>query len=453
MYLIDRYTWTAVSTTYTNHFPQALTAQPNLQLVLDRYKYFRADVKLTLKLQTTLYHQGSLMVYWIPGWESTTPPNLYTSSGCNATVLSAQTQDSVDITIPYLSPANWMRTDGGGQNSEIARFWITPLNTLTVSSAAQPTTVYLDIYAAFINSKVSGYVSKTSSFLKKKPMDAHSKSSTNKEAHTKMHEGIDSKSVVSVASKLLRRAPIVGPAYGAVADFVNSIAGDLSKPVSQEAPQPTISTYTPNTSLASGVSVVDQLSLYPNAMVTQSKKYCGMATSHMTMSEMAQQPMLYDRFTMTDLDNTFVIRAAPLATKSFAQGTIDWLYHVTYAHRLWRGSIKYLFHVCVPAFYSFRVRIYHLDQEEVAVENVGEIPSKIVDIKGDTWIEYSVPYHRLTDWVDPRKDVASGTFNGMPIVHFELLTPILGSSAPSTPLVYVNVWRAGGEDTAFAGLV
>jgi hypothetical protein len=29
--------------------------------------------------------------------------------------------------------------------------------------------------------------------------------------------------------------------------------------------------------------------------------------------------------------------------------------------------------------------------------------------------------------------------------------PILGSSAPSTPLIYCNLWRAGGEDTAFVG--
>jgi len=126
----------------------------------------------------------------------------------------------------------------------------------------------------------------------------------------------------------------------------------------------------------------------------------------------------------------------------------DWLSEVSYAARFWRGSIKYTIHFCLPAFYSFRVQIQSTSQIGGTVDP-GDLCSKILDIKGDTWVDILVPYEYSTPWRDTyyessRKEV--------PTISINLLTPVVGSSAPSSPVIYVNVWRAGAEDTQFSML-
>lgn len=453
--------WTNVWTGTSYCFPGILMQQANLFEALQRFKYYRADVKVTIKLQTNQFHQGSLMVSWIPGWQSSTAPSIYTLSGCHAVVLSASTQDSCDILIPYLAPANWMYCrDQDPQNVCIARLFIKVLNPLIVTSGSMSNTVPVTVFASFTNLRVSGYASNEPSSWKEKLKrmssnnEAHSGSGQkNVESAVRNSSGIDSKPIVKVASSLLRKAPVIGDAYGAVADFLKGIAGDLSKPISQAAPMPIIATQTNNASLTSGINVVDQITMYPNANLTQSVIYRGMQSSHITVSKLAQQPMLHRTDTLDGMSSSFSMRCTPLVYYGPNKRSHDWLYYAAYAFRWWRGSIKYLFHVCMPGFYSTRVRISIEDQYDAPVENRGEIPSKIVDIKGDSWIEFSVPYHRITDWVDPRFETSSGSYLYVPAVKFELLYEIIGSSAPSNPVMYVNTWRAAGEDTEFSGLI
>ena len=455
VYMVGQYTWTNVWAGVGLSFPGVLLGQPTIQAAILRSKYFRANVKVEIKLNTTQYHQGALLVAWVPCLKDTVALDTRTLSGCNAIVLSAGTQDSCTLTLPYQAPADWMASTiavNATTDSRIARLFIRPINALTATSANIPLTVPVTVFASFTDIMIGGYCSQANFTLPEE--DAHSATGHNAEAEAKNKQGIDAKGAVSFGSKLLRKAPVVGPAYGMLADFINSVAGDLAKPLSQAADQPIVSTYSSSAALTHGLTVADQLTMYPDGKIVQSKIMGGMQTSHMTVSEMAQKPMLYRVDTLDSVTTYIEFRAVPFDVGNLSSATgisCDWLYYCAYAFRRWRGSIKYKVHVCVPAFYSFRLRITLIDQNGIAITDYGDLPARIVDVKGDTWVDFMVPYFRPYTWSNPRLETPSS--NNFPKVRIELITPIVGSSAPSTPKVYLNTWRAGGEDTAFSGLL
>jgi len=71
----------------------------------------------------------------------------------------------------------------------------------------------------------------------------------------------------------------------------------------------------------------------------------------------------------------------------------------------------------------------------------GDLPQIIVDVKGDTFCEVTIPYLHPYVWRP------SGTFaNSDPKIYCQMITDIAGSTAPSSPIIYCNVWRSAGED-------
>ena len=106
--------------------------------------------------------------------------------------------------------------------------------------------------------------------------------------------------------------------------------------------------------------------------------------------------------------------------------------------------MKYLVHFCVPAFYSFRVR-FSINLGGGSPVNYGDVMTRIVDIKGDTWEAVTVPFLQSSTW----SDLDTGPM--VQTLRVELITPIIGSSDPGAPIVYVNIFRAAGEDYEVSG--
>jgi len=434
------------------NFPGSLNLQATIQKVLTRFRWFRSDVEIEIKINSTPYHQGSLMVGYIPQWLAGSPLPLPTSgfnaqlfllSGCNGMILCASSQDGLKFTIPYTHPLDWLdyNTAGVLADSRIATVFIRELNTLVATSAGIAASVPILVYARFVNPQVAGFISQMSD----KP---------SRESATKAKNGFDVKTGVSVASKLLRKVPVIGEGYGIIADLFNTFSGDLSKPPATSTSTPIIASYQPEDALTHANTYADQITMYPNGQLNQAETFCGITTSHTTLTKLAQRPMLVAIQTFTTAITTTNITAYPnVQTFLPGTGTVvspigDWLQNLSYAFRYWRGSIKYSFHFCLPAFYSFRVCI-SLSQQTAAVVNTCDVPCKIVDIKGDCWVDFSVPYLYAPTWLDTTS--APSSF-AAPVITVQFLTPIVGSSSISPPLVYMNVFRSGGEDTQFSGL-
>jgi len=450
-YLIKTATWTAGFGGFVIPLPGAIMAIATIAKVLTRYRYIRSSITIEIKINSTPYHQGALIVGWIPSWPGAsglphtnagTACDPFILSGCNGIVISASKQDSIKITIPYLGSQEYIDLIDGpttANDGRIATLFVRELNTLTSTQANIAASLPINVWAGFTGLEVTGFTSES---------DRHSS-----EASAKSKGGYDLKPLVSTASKLLRKAPVIGEGYGMVADLVNMFAGDLSKPTYTTSQTPIMPVYQKEAALAHANTYAEPLSLYPNPYLSQSPTVGGMETSHMTVSQLAQKPMLTNILTIPS--NGFAtIVATPLLCGSAGTTTIDtpigdYLANVALAHQFWRGSIKYALHFDCPSFYSFRCRISISRQLGVAIVDVGDLESTVIDVKGDTWFDFQVPFLYSTLWRQPLLE-AQGPASGVPTIKIEILTPIVGSTSPATPVIFVNVFRSGGEDTQFA---
>lgn len=437
-YQVAAFSWSPAFTGTTLNFPEALLSIPTVQNAIKNFRYFRAKVNIEIRINSTQFHQGVLGVSWLPVIGAPYAiglTDLRILSGFNFMTISASNQDSLSFTIPYLHPHDWLVTDPQAGDTRIGAVKIFPIINLIPTIANMPTALPVLVYASFDDIHTEGFIAQSSEKDKFKP---------NKEAAKKAKKGLDAISAVSGFSKMFRHAPVIGTAYGAVADFLNAFAGDLSKPLDNS--NPTSVTYFESGSLTAGLDKADQTSLYPNAYLHQAPMMLGMETTHMTATQLAMRPQLSHTFTITSLSSFDNIKVNPL-TPSPVYATDDYLSTVTRSFKFWRGSVKYLYHFVIPAFYSLRVQ-FVLNYSTGGVSNLGDVSSKIVDIKGDTWVEIMVPYVRPNTWSTVKtSDPYAPTLTCVP------LTNIIGSSLPSVPVCPVIVYRAGGEDMRFQQLV
>lgn len=429
------FTWTNVTATQTIKFPGAFAGFSTITNALDKFPWFRSNIHVEIKMQSTPYHQGSLLVGWLPCPGAAPPLTTQMISGYDSTVLSASTQDSCSYDIPYLNPADWITTAIAAGQQDIAAMYITPLNVLLSSSSSIAANVPVIVYASFKDIEVSGYVSQ---------MKSGSKFQTNNESSIKQDNGIDAKTAVSTVSQIVRRIPVIGDVYSPIANAINAFAGNLSKPTTT-APLTLVSQpYFNDVNQAAGITNAAQFSLYPNPYIKQAPTMFGMETSHMAVADIARRPLLHDQFSFTTVTQSWQEVVRP-STVGAVITTPDYLAGMMKIHRFWRGSIKYLFHFCMPAFYSVRVRI-SVDYGVGSPVNTADLQSRIIDIKGETWESVTVPFLARTTWAD------TNITNYEPLIIVQRITTIVGSSAPASPIIYVNIFRSAGEDFQLAGL-
>jgi len=111
--------------------------------------------------------------------------------------------------------------------------------------------------------------------------------------------------------------------------------------------------------------------------------------------------------------------------------------------------MKFLLHFVATAFYSCRVRIgimYAEGTPPTDLDATGDIPSRIIDIKGSTTVQLYVPYLSSKMW-----EFTNPQFVGTEVARIFIvaLTNVVGSNSPSTASMYLNIWRSGAEDIQF----
>jgi len=116
------------------NFPQTLNNVNYIADVLQTFKWMNAGVELEIRINSTQFHFGALMVSWIPNTNSDTAHanDFIQQSGNHPVVLSASTQNSATIKIPYINPDSYYQI--AGSTSNIAKVWITPLTFFGVSN-------------------------------------------------------------------------------------------------------------------------------------------------------------------------------------------------------------------------------------------------------------------------------------------------------------------------------
>jgi len=414
------------------------------------YRYFRTDLKIICKMNSTPYHQGCGYIAWLPQpIGQTLLSNPAFALGLHPVLFEASNQDEFSITMPYISA--YPHIDFTAY-SGIWWVCIAVLNPLLSSNSAISDNVTLSVYAKFENPKLYGPIQSGATpfkqrrnlrnFVQQSATD-HKKNRPNKEAQKKDLVGITAQAVAPVVKPILESVPFLAP----IMSFGKALLDSLDKPTTDSPVQLYVQREMRCINHLTGIDTAESLGSLPQAAVATD---VGFDNSSMTVAQYAQIPQYMQTYTFSAAG---YVGRIPVHPQYFQQTNPDYLGFASSMYVYWRGSIKYLFHFVGTAFYSARVRlslVYEANPPASALNDVTPYTQKVIDVKGSTWTSFSVPYLGPTTWA-PITTSSTWT-RALPYIYIEVLTPVFGSSLPSTAIYYLNVYRAGGSDIQFAQL-
>jgi len=207
-----------------------------------------------------------------------------------------------------------------------------------------------------------------------------------------------------------------------------------------------------------GLDISSRLSLYPGSnLATKGVFPPECPNTNMLVTQIAGIPVLHNIFTFDNGTNVqFELGCNPEFTGNqnldSADLIPDYLMWVSQSHRMWRGSIKYLVWFVTNSFTTCRLRIsYSIDPAASSFGLGGDYPSRVIEVKGTTKISIQVPYLHYSVYKQAG-EIGSGAIQRTPKIVFSLLTlPVC--SLGDSPLVTAVVYRGGGEDMQFSGLI
>lgn len=462
-------------------FPEALFNIENIQDKLAQFEYLRADVEVEVKINATQFHIGAVNISHVSHGNSTDTTPINTAAKRfnlrTSTVMSISSLNSVKQKIARTGPRfwdniHWEATTEPSRGS-IGTLFIDCLNPIGLVGGDTPTNLTVSVFANFLEPKVAGYgvsdVSalmlkrKTRRLLEKKDDFVHKKSAT--EATHKAESGLIS-GVVEAASSFApllaatpfaEFAPIVA-AGGALAPFLKSLG--LCKPIDYGKPVKIMTREFEEMTYCHGVSTAVKLSTKPSAGLADTD-YSGLTRNKISKIIMTPGKVLSSVIDATTLPGVTFLHFPVAPTVSEWTGTLYYptpLALMSQMFSKWRGGMKFKLLFVTSAFTTARIRILHLPNPNLPPdieEFAGDIPNTVVDIRGTTEFEFTVPflsafgYLATPGYYGPAQgDVA---FSGAvpyqtPWISVSLVNPVNIPTPGGNSKVYFHMWAAGAED-------
>lgn len=505
-YEIDTFVWAQTAAqedrVYLAEFPAALFNRPYLQDKLKDYLYFRGRVEVSFRLNTTKFEYGSIVASWLPFYnenliqpESWRMGNLASSCQCNPVIISAQQGSTVTINIPWIHPEPWMVMDSG--LPEIGTLACRVLHPLTSASVDPPANITVTVYARFIEPVVAGYSpdtvpastllgrvvtqsdtgakpANTSNYTRKDVREVFNSKkgpTMQAEAKAKSTSGVISSAIKGVASYAPMVAMVdpgllpVALMGSFLADTIGPIfsAVGLNKPTDISTTGKSLATLGNGLGHGEGIDYPTKMSLDPECSISTSVGICGYDNPQPTISEIIMRPSLIDTFRFDSTkavgESVYEVPNMPGGYVSKSNGVVNNIvptyaaYYGNY-HQYWRGGFKYQMKFVTSSFVTTRVRIAWEPEPVTTGINLvsGDLISMVVDITGDTDVEFFVPYlsHRwytpvhmphTTDWLEPEYSTGH--------IKVYLVSPVVSVDTVAQPPVYCSVWQAAAEDFRF----
>ena len=489
-YLVSQFSWAPGDTFGTNleklDFPAALLAIPNIADKLAHFRWLKSDVTVEVRLNTSPLHIGSLVVSWLPHYGMSDAAGTPTANAVmrmqhNAHILSASSRQSITFDIARVG----LRLADGAHNnplSQIGRLWIDVLNPLKISGTGTPATVNVSVFASFKNPVVSGYGYTAPLPLNVKrrikelqglePARKQSKQSgPQKEGTAKAKGGVISGLLeaasnftpIIAASPFAEFAPFTAAA-GLLAPFVKSLG--FSKPLDpSKTDKVKISDFT-EFPYGHGLVAGQKLALHPDATVGDTNSN---SLKRYNIKELIAKPVLLYTGSFTSSSAALANLLRFPVQPSLAYKTSSTVYqpgmmaYISQMFAMWRGGIKFKIQFMTGQFTTARIRIAHIPNYEEAPsveEYAGDAVSAVVDIRGDTEFEFTIPYinpmpylpvMRVYGVADSLEEVLPTAMDSS-YVTISVINPSTVSVVGGDSTIYMNIWMAAAEDMEFGHL-
>lgn len=432
--------------------------------ILKQYGLYRADFLMFIRLNTNQFYSGALMVTW---WAGTADygASFQNRTILNPVVLSASTQQSAEIVVAYPFPQEWLVAENlvplDPLNQQLF-VCIEVLSPLRLASSTLTDTVKVQVYGAYKNPQLqfnrdpAGYAvdlaekqSKMEVVKKKGDTTYKSVIAATPARDAAVRERKETPLPFSEIAPTVSSIPIIGTVVGSLYDLLKigtSTVSSLAPTIGQLAPLAPLVLDKPESRCDSirAVSTVnsDQFSSDVADMsvaLTYSKdnylkmiKGSGVRMGHWTLAQYAALPgvVLNTNYNPALVPNVVVplFGATPMG-------------YLRKKFKFWKSSIKMRLQFFCSAYVSARFALYMLPVYDTS-ENFDDYIVKIIDVKGDTITDLTLPFPNQNTWIDndsqPYKLV------------LKVIAPIVGFDTTSDSNIGLVVWTAGGPDTQFA---
>jgi len=450
------------ATLATIHLPDDLCNETYISKRMAEHAYFKYKaVRLTVRVNTNKYQYGSLMVSYRPFYNNAVAhrvEGIYARSQCNAVVITASTGASTTIDVPLVMPKALLPIHAIGSThfSYGGTVWIDVLNPLDQIGDVE-TSCTVSVFGEFIEPKLYGL----SPGNELPEAVAHSKGESIAKTERR---GFVSEAMEKVAP-LLEMVPAYGPPAAAAVRALIPFAktAGLNKPATLSSPQYITEDQHPHFAQGAGVDVATRLTIRPEAEVSVDPAIVGDEKRLSSLVEICKHPTLvkvayFDSEALPDVVQ-FYFHCSPFgATLVQYDSTFCFVppYAGWYANmfRYFRGSLRYVFHFVTSPFIKARVRISYDPRgtNQGSGFMTGDAFSKIVDISGDTIVDFIVPWlseeHYLRSPVTNSDLFAADVFSKTSIGTLAVSLVDYISSPDTTDVVgvYCNIWESACDD-------
>jgi hypothetical protein len=449
-YKIGEFTITPVWSNQQYQFPQALMNVPAIQKALSSFYWFRSDIEISVKLNSTPYHQGMMMQsFWHDNYADGRW-TLFQRSALSPVLYNYSTSDSATSQIGWLHPEVYMPLNAPSNYSYIGTITLSSVVPLANTSGGTES-IACTVYARFINPKTAGFKTQAPAVGQAGKVFKFTytpESEEKSESHMPTSNAVE-----PFLAPLFKSVPLIGDTISGVMDAFSALTKMRDKPSDISTPQRMQYSIGDDLIHGTGLSLTNRLTLYPTSRLADFPIAPMCHTSNMSMTELAMIPMLHSIYTFDATHTTKNLYAHPYITDlGFSQFggdpcvEPDYLAYVTAMHRFWRGGIKYYMYFVTNSFTTARLRIsYIVDYLETDLAYGGDFPSQILDIKGSTVNKITIPYLYQTAYKITKPATALPDWNWSPKISIELLS-LPTTSQGSAPKITMVVYRAAAED-------
>jgi len=427
---------TLLTETQEVFYPWKLLLQNKTVLdYLKVFRLFRSDMKLRIVMLSSAMQYGVVMVSYLPYMSSATSHlSLAQQSQSNAHMLSINQQDGCEIFLPYMNPKQYFDLENarGSTPSYAPNLWRVCVNNLDSRSLTTdtPTSLKFNVFASFENPAAAGYIQNEANFQSGIFSEVaqtvgtvagdwllrYSRSQGAAMLETAMDSGA-AKLESLFYSQVGDTNPESVPQDSQKMQF--NVLNDISAPFSKEQ------------------AMSSKLGDCTKKQYKQLPKFNNVTS----ISRICTTPTYIGKYYLSSAASNFEIDLNPLLYNTRAK-------YLSKCFKYWRGSMKVILGFYASPLTATRLQITMSPTGAGAndAKNVGDLPTWIQTIKGDSSWDLCIPFLQTTEWCET--DMTNCL---IPKVMVNMLDPLpqpFDKTVGVTTLVYLSC----GDDFCFAGM-
>lgn len=385
--------------------------------VLEKFRYFAADFKVKIQMQSTMMHYGKLAFAWLPNAIPTVPAwDIKDAFALDVNYIDAAQPIELEVDIPFMSPLKWWSVRDFQNDTSMSRgpifkcFVLAPLG----NAQATLTSVPVTFIVSASNVRACAPVPDINQAPYLVSMFQDGNMTTNTKERGFVRTAIDT---VPTFVSVRQMAPIG-----------QSLEDDTAVRLSLSA-----------------ATVSDSTKAMVQALIPDEHN----------IINVCKRPVLFDMLTINGSTTGEVtsILCHPSYPGSIPNGaTVANMQIVSRMAQFWHGSLKYCFAFSCSKVSTMRVSVALDYCLPTSTGTIDDRPAVIWDITGSCVKTIEVPYLSPYPYIPTYNgatelDMAVFYAYGVPTLRMRILNPLTsGNISTVVPDCYVNIFAAVGDD-------